>query len=146
MRTSLATNNDLLLEVSPCSYDEITIFTEGDCWLLAKELHARGIGEVVGITEKENPEYWCHMAVVLPDGNFLDAHGIQTKDQLMTRWTPFCARGKSALAHYDVSAPGRWEELTADQEDCHRLSEDEEVLEVADKLEEWLEDLGLIAA
>ena len=140
MRQTTTLDNELLIEASNCTAEEVEIFTESDCWVLAKELQDRGIGEIVGITEVSDSELWRHMAVALPDGYFLDAHGIQTKDQLLTRWSEYCENGEGRLTNYGTPTPERWSDLTNEQVGF-RLSYNEDVLAVADKLEEWLEDL-----
>lgn len=140
MRQTTTLDHELLIEASNCTAEEVEIFTESDCWVLAKELHNRGIGEIVGITEVSDSELWRHMAVALPDGHFLDAHGLQTKDQLLTRWSEFCENGEGTLTYYGAPTPERWSDLTNEQA-AFRLSYNEDVLTVADKLEEWLEDL-----
>lgn len=57
-------------------------YTEGDCYLLAKELHLLGLGELV-IVAREGSEAtspplrsWTHMAVRTPEGYILDADGL----------------------------------------------------------------------
>lgn len=137
----MATNtlDELVICKSPCTPDEIMVFTEGDCWKLAYELHQRGVGQIVGAVERDDPDFWYHMAVELEDGTFLDAFGISTRQQFIDRWSEFTKSTAAAIASYSLENPSRWEELVMDQE-CD-FSSPEDVQEVADKLQEWLEDL-----
>lgn len=61
---------------------DVEVYTEGDCYLLARELHALGLGELVIVTRDGSkdtaPELrpWSHMAVRTPEGYVLDADGL----------------------------------------------------------------------
>lgn len=138
MRTITTADRELLLEISPCDDDQVEIFTEADCWKLAFELQKRGVGELVAVADADDADMWCHMAVMLQDGTYLDANGLQTKSQLLARWGNFSNSGNGALARYGKVTQARWEELTADQ---FERTDAEDVAEAADMLTEWLEDL-----
>jgi len=139
MRRITTTDQDLLLEVSPCTSQEVDDFTTSDCWKLAKELHLRGVGRLIAAVESRDADWWCHMAVEVEDGNILDAHGLQTKKQFLARWRPFLTQSDATVAFYDPSNEIHWDELVGDQDD--RLTDEDEVAAVADKLSEWYEDL-----
>lgn len=139
MRRITTTDQDLLLEISPCTEEEVDDFTAGDCWKLAREIHLQGAGRLTGVVDEKDPSFWIHMVVELPDGNFLDVYGIQSREQLMERWAPYFGGSKPATTRYDLSQPGLWEELTGDQD--FNLATPEEVTEVAQRLIEWSEDL-----
>jgi len=55
-------------------------YTEGDCYLLALELHRLGLGELVAVIDPTKPagtrRDWTHMAVRTPEGYILDADGL----------------------------------------------------------------------
>lgn len=139
MRTITTADRELLLEISPCDEDELDTFAAGDCWKLAYELQLRGVGRLIGVVDSEDADHWCHMAVELPDGTFLDAYGTQNRDQLIARWNRWVHTGRAVVARYDLSNPTRWDELTCDQE--KEYSSPEDVAAVADKLIGWLEEL-----
>lgn len=139
MRRISTTDQDLLLEVSPCTSEEVDDFTTSDCWKLAKELHLRGVGRLIAAVESRDPDWWCHMAVELEDGKILDAHGLQTRKQFLARWRPWLVQSEAAVAFYDPTDEISWTALIEDQSDY--LTTDDEVAEVADKLIEWYEDL-----
>lgn len=139
MRTITTSDREYTLEVFPCEQDDHDTFTAGDCWKLAHELHLRGIGALVSITDREDSDFWVHMAVELPDGNFLDANGIQTRDQILRRWAGFLPSGKSATETLDAANGARWNELTWGQNQDDTAPED--VSNFADQLIEWFEDL-----
>jgi len=139
MRRITTTDQDLLLEVSPCTSQEVDDFTTSDCWKLARELHLRGVGRLIAAVESRDPDWWCHMAVELEDGKILDAHGIQTRKQFLARWRPFLTQSEATVAFYDPTDEIYWNELIVEQDD--RLTDDEDVAAVVDKLIEWIEDL-----
>jgi len=139
MRRITTTDQDLLLEVSPCTTDEVDTFTSSDCWKLARELHLRGTGRLIAAVESRDTDWWCHMAVELEDGQILDANGLQTRKQFLARWRPFLIQSEATVAFYDPTDEDYWNELVGDQ--GIGLSDDDEVAEIADKLIEWVEDL-----
>ena len=55
-------------------------YTEGDCYLLALELHLLGLGELVAVVDPLQPvarrRAWTHMAVRTLEGYILDADGL----------------------------------------------------------------------
>lgn len=74
--------------------DHLVRFTEGGCMILAQLLHE--------LTGWQFCSFWCpdfeepndHAFVRVPDGRYMDVHGIQTEDEL---WTNFY--GRSADHH-----------------------------------------------
>lgn len=138
MRRITTSDRDFLLEIAPCTDEEVDSFTAGDCWKLAHELHIQGAGALIGIVDEKHTDYWIHMVVELPDGNYLDAYGLQTREQLLSRWGSWFG-GSAAITRYDLSQPGLWAGLTGDQD--LQLTSPEEVTEVAQRLIEWVEDL-----
>lgn len=137
----MATNtlDELIIASAPSTPDEILMFTEGDCWKLAYELHNRGVGRIVGIVDRVEIDDWCHMAVKLDDGTFLDAFGVSTREQLLQRWSQFCGSKVGVIVEYNIEVPGVWQDLTEDQESGISYPKDLQVL--ADKLQGWLEEL-----
>lgn len=138
MRTITTSDQDLLLEVSPLDREEVDNFTAGDCWMLAYELHNRGVGELIAVVDKDDPDAWCHMAVELEDGTILDANGLQNRVSFLRRWGSFVS-DEPAIARYDLTDPRRWTELTGDQDPYYSTAE--EVAEVAERLADWIEEL-----
>lgn len=139
MRRITTSDQELLLEISPCDDEQVDLFTSSDCWKLARELHLRGVGKLAAISESSDPDYWCHMAVELPDGTYLDAQGVQSREQFLTRWRGFVLRGDAAISYYDPRDEAHWEALTEDQEPD--VGSQEDVDSAAELLIEWLEDL-----
>lgn len=127
-----------LLEESPCDSADKDIFTNGDCWKLARLLHDRGVGELVIVADFEDPiDSWCHMAVELPDGNYLDVLGVYTRQQFENHWFRHCW-GSNPIIHKPKVTTASWYELTNDQEADYTSAEDIET--VAQNLIEWFAD------
>ncbi len=82
-----ALENELVTAKAPMSEDEVYIYTEGDCWMLAEALHLRGVGELT-ILGGHIPEHdWFHMVVRVAEDLYLDVLGLQTEAQLRKRWS-----------------------------------------------------------
>ena len=137
MRRITTADIELLLEISPCTDEEIDLFTAGDCWKLAHELYSHGVGKLVGIAESNNHSFWSHMLIELPDGTYLDAYGIQTEEQLLARWGGFFS--EAVVVSYDLSDPKCWDELTCEQD--LDLSTAEDLFEVTAKLMDWVDSI-----
>lgn len=62
---------------------EKSIFTQGDCWVLARELHGiSGWGIVTAGDEFD----WYHAANRLPDGSIIDIMGIWEENTWLAYW------------------------------------------------------------
>lgn len=73
---------------------EIDAFTRGDCWALALDIHKQFglpvvffVGFENSLPENDEEIFWGHAFNRLPDGNYLDIHGIQSKRQIMECWS-----------------------------------------------------------
>lgn len=62
------------------------IFTEGDCHLLAIELHKRGVGKLHSFACPDEGDTDLHAFVILPDGRILDVEGIYEGDEPYGRY------------------------------------------------------------
>lgn len=71
------------------SDEENEMFTEGDCGLLARELHKQNGYPVVaiGLRQTGQTTSWQHMVVRTPENRFLDVTGIQTESSLKGAWS-----------------------------------------------------------
>lgn len=70
--------------------DEQTSFTEGDCGLLARELHFRTDYPVQAIGVKTHGKdriEWEHVAVKTPEGRYMDVTGIHPEDSFSKTWS-----------------------------------------------------------
>lgn len=71
---------------------EIEAFNYGDCWQLSLVIHDMtgwrlvGVG-VEGQDDKGGYRDWCHIAVLTPDNKVLDINGLQTKEEVLKKWT-----------------------------------------------------------
>jgi hypothetical protein len=77
--------------LTPLTEAQIEAFTAGDCWALARELGALGVGTPVfladNVVEKNFADLsWYHVVVQLPSGLYLDATGVVTAEELSKRW------------------------------------------------------------
>lgn len=62
---------------------EKTIFTEGDCWVLAQELHKISGWDIVTAGDDWD---WYHAANRLPDGSIIDIMGIWEEKTWLSYW------------------------------------------------------------
>lgn len=71
-------------------------FVEGDCWHLALELRRLTGRPVVFLNPwgHDDPEYWEHAGLLLPDGRVLDVLGVHDEQVWIGRW-----RWKPELGH-----------------------------------------------
>lgn len=128
-----------LLEESPCDSIDKDTFTNGDCWKLARLLHDRGVGELVIVADFDDPiDSWCHMAVELPDGNYLDILGVYTRQQFEDYWFRHCWGSRPVVYKPELTA-NLWKRLTDDQEKDYTSPEDVEA--TAGTLVDWFEDI-----
>lgn len=69
--------------------DQITRFTEGDCWLLAlamKQLAPHAQVAVLVDSVEYGHVNWCHAGVVNEQNEFLDIYGLHDINSLKDRW------------------------------------------------------------
>lgn len=110
-------------------------YTEGDCYLLAKELHLLGLGELVIVTRAGLPEEgksWTHMAVRTPEGYILDADGLNEPGITLQNYGD--AYGDQAIIH-PTDLEG-YAELTGDQ--ATSIFEGDYTRGIALELQDWL--------
>ncbi len=81
-------------------------FTYGDCWVLALEMHKKcnlPVAFFIGSETDEdhdNPNvYWNHAFNVLPNGNYIDIHGVHTSEELHDRWAEELESGTPDIVH-----------------------------------------------
>lgn len=75
---------------------DLDAFTEGDCWVLAREINKRtgwkvfalgAFPEHVDFSKRTlNDLDWVHVVVQTPDGSYLDVDGLSTGDALVDRY------------------------------------------------------------
>lgn len=71
---------------------ELEAFNYGDCWQLALAIHELtgwkmiGVG-VEGQAHKGGFRDWCHIAILTPENKILDINGIQSKEEVIKKWT-----------------------------------------------------------
>ena len=111
-------------------------YTEGDCYLLAKELHLLGLGELVIVTREgasDRGRSWTHMAVRTPEGYILDADGLNEPGLTLQNYGD--VYGNQAVIH-PTDLRG-YEELTGDQ--SQSIFEGDYTRSIALELQRWLE-------
>lgn len=71
------------------NFDRQTIdqFTEGDCWLLAWELHTRGGWPIVVMCRDFPQTSWEHVFVEVEPGRYLDIEGFHSAEELEQAWS-----------------------------------------------------------
>lgn len=86
------------MQIGPVNYgyeaDPITVeaFTAGDCWVLAREIHALTGWKIVTVGCTAQSDYletkrdWCHMANLTPEGHVIDINGIMDADLCLDEW------------------------------------------------------------
>lgn len=82
---------------SPFTPDEKFVFTNGDCWELARAISEEYGYPVVSAASKENDRYWWHAANLLPDGTILDIDGVWTQGKWLHIWNARKHDGKQVL-------------------------------------------------
>jgi hypothetical protein len=63
---------------------DIEMFTEGDCHLLAFEIHAITGWPLCAFDHDGEPD--CHTFVRAPSGHYLDINGLQTEREMHKEW------------------------------------------------------------
>lgn len=71
---------------------ELEAFNYGDCWQLAIAIHEMTDWKIVGVgvsgqSNRGGYRDWCHIAILTPDNKILDINGLQTKDEVLQKWT-----------------------------------------------------------
>ena len=74
---------------SPLSEDQIDKYTNGDCYVLAKDLADKGIGDLVAVVAADDYALWSHMAIRVGADSYLDAVGIMTADELLEEYSRY---------------------------------------------------------
>lgn len=76
----------------PCTELERVVFTQGDCWWLARLLHHRsgwpmfatGASDEASLPTRER--WWTHVVLLTPNGDYLDIEGCYGIDRLRATW------------------------------------------------------------
>lgn len=66
--------------------DQITRYTEGDCWLLAFQLGGILNAPVTALCAAEDPADWLHVAVDLGRERLLDVTGLHYREDMRANW------------------------------------------------------------
>lgn len=80
------------LSETPFTPEQVEIFTNGDCWALARELYELGAGDFVLLYPTSDSSgkalklCWGHAMIQRPDGRYLDARGLYGEDELKVQW------------------------------------------------------------
>lgn len=61
------------------------VFTEGDCWVLARAIESLTHCPIITINYTENDE-WFHVANVLPNGLIVDIDGVFEQEEWLENW------------------------------------------------------------
>lgn len=114
--------------------DQIDKYTNGDCYVLAKHLADKGVGELVAVVATDDYALWSHMAVRVSPDSYLDAIGIMSAEELIEEYS----RSHRAFRIMEL-LPEEYDELVEGQ--AAPMDSEEVLEEVAHELIEWVESV-----
>lgn len=87
------------------------IFTSGDCWILAAELHSLTGLPLVAFTCGNDPSDWNHMAVQVAEDTFLDIEGLHSVDDFINDY--WCNKNDECEQVARIIDVPRWHHLVS---------------------------------
>lgn len=122
---------------SSLTEDQVDKYTNGDCYVLAKNLADKGVGELVAVVATDDYALWSHMAVRVSPDSYLDAIGIMSAGELIEEYS----RSYREFRIMDL-LPEEYDELIEGQ--SPPMDSPERLESVAVELIDWLENIDAL--